>query len=381
MCAANSTKPGLGVLWKTVSESCNLACDYCYYSTCGGKPQQIDRIPSDVLDRLIKAYMAGSSGSVSFAWQGGEPLLAGRDFYREVVYLQAKYAPPHTVISNAVQTNGTLIDEEWAEFFAKYSFLVGVSLDGPASIHDAHRVNAAGHGSYDRVMRGIAMLRRHRVDFNILTVIHEDHVGQAAELMAFYLREGFTHVQFIPCMDFRAQQTNRPPEFRITAEQYGDFLCESFDLWYSGGQPLISVRFFDNLLLQHLGREAELCTHQASCPKTLILEQNGDAYPCDFYISEEYRLGNVGRDRLEDIWANPIYEAFLNKKADLPDRCRRCEYRSFCHGGCPRNRSRSLADQSVLPDYFCESYRKVYAYSWDRMRLLASRIRFGGSSN
>ncbi len=366
----------IGVMWKTVSEDCNLACDYCYYSTCGGKPgPRINRIRRDILEKFIKEYMAKSKGAASFVWQGGEPLLAGLDFFEEVVELQAKYAPPHTVIGNALQTNGTLIDEKWARFFKTYRFLIGVSVDGPKEIHDARRVTGSGKGSYDRVMRGIGHLREAGVEFNILTVVHEGNVHKAKELMAYYMREGFDYVQFIPCMDFRAQQTDKPGKYLITPEQYGRFLCEAFDIWYNDGDPKISVRFFDNMLSVYLHREAELCIHRKSCPKMLVLEQNGDAYPCDFYISDPFKLGNVGTDSLDDILGNPLYREFLSLKPNLPDKCVHCPYLRLCHGGCPRNRNWSGIGEKPDADYFCRSYMQIYEYAHERMEKVARNIR------
>jgi len=375
-CLTTNTHSSLSVMWKTVSEDCNLACDYCYYSTCGGKPgPKINRIDSNVLEKFIKEYMAQSNGSVSFAWQGGEPLLAGLDFFEEVVRLQAKHAPPNTVISNALQTNGTLINEEWALFFKKFNFLIGVSVDGPQKIHDSRRVTGSGKGSFEQVMRGINHLRNHEVDFNILTVIHELNVDKARELMEFYTKERFTYIQFIPCMDFRAQQTDKAGKYLITPQQYGRFLCEAFDIWYNEGDPTVSVRFFDNVLSVYLNQEAEICVHRKSCPKTLILEQNGDAYPCDFYISDEYKLGNVGQDSLNDILSSPVYNKFLSMKPKLPDKCIRCEYLPLCHGGCPRNRTWSHADDQVDVDYFCNSYLMIYKYAHERMKIVASKIK------
>ncbi|WP_284036462.1 anaerobic sulfatase maturase [Neobacillus sp. 114] len=374
-CLTSQQHSNIGVMWKTVSEACNLACDYCYYSGCGGQPGKIDKIYPAILEKFIKEYMALTNGVASFAWQGGEPLLAGLDFFKQVVFLQAKYAPKNTIISNSLQTNATLITEEWARFFKQYNFLIGVSLDGPKEINDARRVTGHGKGSFDRVMRGIDHLRKNQVDFNILTVIHQDNVGRAKELMEFYQQEGFSHVQFIPCMDFRAQEPNKPGQYLITPEQYGQFLCEAFDIWYNEGNPNRSVRFFDNILSVYLHQEAELCIHRQTCPKTLILEQNGDAYPCDFYINDEYNLGNVGRDSLVDILNSPKYDDFLGLKPTLPEKCKSCEFLKLCHGGCPRNRAWNQADETVNPDYFCESYMKVYKHGHERMERLAENIK------
>ncbi|WP_306439379.1 anaerobic sulfatase maturase [Paenibacillus sp. tmac-D7] len=363
-------------MWKTVSEDCNLACDYCYYSTCGGKPgPKINRIETRILEKFIKEYMAKSKGGASFAWQGGEPLLAGLDFFEEVVRLQAKYAPPHTQISNGLQTNGTLINEEWACFFKTYNFLIGVSIDGPQEIHDARRVTGSGKDSFHMIMNGIEHLRKYKVDFNILTVVHDQNVDKVQELMEFYDREGFEYIQFIPCMDFRAQQTDKQGQYLITPEQYGKFLCDAFDIWYKDGNPNRSIRFFDNMLSVYLQQGAELCIHRKECPKTLILEQNGDAYPCDFFISDDYKIGNVGEDSLDDILASPVYQKFLSMKPRLPEKCTSCRYLNLCHGGCPRNRTWSRFDDQVDVDYFCKSYMQIYAYADERMKIVAANIR------
>lgn len=375
---ATNRHSAVTVMWKTVSEDCNLACDYCYYSTCKGKPgSNINRIDSSVLETFIRNYMKVSRGAAVFAWQGGEPLLAGHAFFEQVVRLQALHAPPHTIISNSLQTNGTLIDDRWASFFQAYRFLIGVSLDGPREIHDARRVNAAGKGSFDRVMAGIRHLRRHRVDFNILTVVHKGNVGKAKELMAFYRDNGFDYIQFIPCMDFRSQRVDQPGVYEITPREYGNFLCEVFDDWYRDGRPDLSIRFFDNMLSVYMNREAELCVHRAECPASLVLEPNGDAYPCDFFISDEWKIGNVGSDCLEDVLSHSNYERFRRMKPTLPDSCRTCEWLRLCYGGCPRNRLQGPEGGAVQagPDFFCESYRQVYAYTHEQMERLGRQLR------
>lgn len=366
----------IGVMWKTVSEDCNLACDYCYYSTVQGKPnKRIRTIDPEVLEKFIKEYMEYTNGFASFAWQGGEPLLAGLDFFEEVIRLQKKYAPKHAIIGNSIQTNGTLINDRWAKFFKTYNFLLGVSVDGPKEIHDARRIYSNGRGSFDQVMKGISYLKKHRVDFNILTVIHKGNVNQVKELFDFYKKEGFYFVQFIPCMKFQSQQVDQPGEYEITAEEYGDFLCEAFDYWYNDGDPQISVRFFDNLVNVYVNREAEMCTHRKTCAQTLILEQNGDAFPCDFYIHPNWKVGNVGTDSIEEILQHPLFDKFLQMKPTLPEQCKSCEWLSLCHGGCPRNRRWSDDFQESNPDYFCESYKQLYAYAHERLTVLGEKVR------
>lgn len=373
---SSDSKQSFGVMLKTVSEDCNLACDYCYYSTCGGQVHQpVRTMDPDLLEKFIKQYMKRSNGTASFAWQGGEPLLAGLSFFERVVSLQAQYAPPYTTISNGLQTNGTLINKKWAEFFHTYHFLVGVSLDGPQVIHDQHRVTGSGKGSYELVMRGIEHLRTAGADFNILSVIHEDNVSRPEELISFYREQKFEYIQFIPCMDFRSQQSGQPGRFRITPEAYGTFLCEAFDLWYNDGYPDFSIRIFDNMLAVLMNQESELCVHRKSCPKMMILESNGDAYPCDFFIDEEHRLGNIGDTELESLLTNPVYESFLSMKPDMNKECMTCQYLKFCHGGCPRNRNWLDVNDRSQKDYFCESYRMFYEHAYNRMKGIADRLR------
>lgn len=375
--AGNAAPPPLsGVMWKTVSEDCNLACDYCYYSTCGGRPgPRRNRIDRALLEKTIREYMALAQGFAGFAWQGGEPLLAGLEFFEEVVRLEIRYAPPGVSVGNALQTNGTLLDDDWARFFRRYNFLVGVSLDGPREIHDAHRVTATGKGSFDLVMRRIGHLRDHDVDFNILTVLHQDNVEKPRELMAFYARDGFHYVQFIPGMDFRARSPDTPPRYLITPEQYGRFLCETFDIWYNDGAPVMSVRLFDNALGVYAGREAEACQYRRTCSRTLVLEHNGDAYPCDFYLSDRYRLGNVGTDGLQRILEHPAYRDFLRLKEALPEECRRCDHLRLCYGGCPRNRTWDGSGGIAGPEYFCSAYRRFFDHAHERLQRLAHRLR------
>lgn len=371
-----SIKPTIaGVMWKTVSEACNLACDYCYYSSCAGKPGKINKIDEDLLENFIIDYMKIKKGAVPFAWQGGEPLLAGLDFFEKVVELQAKHAPRNTIISNSIQTNGTLISKKWAQFFKKYNFLVGVSIDGPKDINDQRRITSDGGGSFQAVMRGIHHLKEANVDFNLLTVIHENNVGKGKALMGFYEEHEISHVQLIPCMDFRAQNIHASPQYHITPKQYGEFLCEIFDAWYNDGFPKISVRFLDNMLASYLHQSSEMCTHQEFCPTTLILEQNGDAYPCDFFIHPDYKLGNIATDSIESLLGHPVMKKFLNKKPTLPKSCQSCEFLSLCNGGCPRNRSELHSDET---EFFCESYKMIYGYADKRMKIVADNIKKKG---
>ena len=364
----------VGIMFKTVSESCNLACDYCYYSRVKGDPGNTQAIDLDLLEHFMSDYMVHTQGSASLTWQGGEPLLAGLKFFQHVVALEAQYAPDHTVIGNGIQTNGILVNDAWAEFFRTYHFLVGVSLDGPEAIHDARRVDRHGHGSFRRVMRGIDHLRRYNVDFNILTVVHPGNVHRVDALFDFYQSEGLSWVQFIPAMNFLAQKPENPSRYEIRPEDYGMFLCQTFDHWYNDGHPKMSIRFFDNVLSRYMGLEPEQCTLADMCLPTLVIEQNGDVYPCDFYLGPQWRLGNIRDDRLATLLQNPVYRQFRLLKPALASACQSCQWRAVCQGGCPRSRGDDVRSVGGV-DYFCQAYQQFFAYADKRLQGLGQRLR------
>lgn len=363
-----------GVMIKTVSEACNLSCDYCYYSRCQGKPGKVKTIDLTVLERFIQEYFDVNQMYAPFVWQGGEPLLAGLDFFETVVKLQQKYKRERQVVQNMIQTNGTLITKRWAEFFKQHNFLVGVSLDGPKHLHDKRRVTANGQGSFDAVMRGIEELKACDVPFNILTVLHETNITSPKDMYAFIKEQNFTHVQFLPCMDFMSQHPDNLPRYHISDMEYGKFMSDIFDEWYNAGQPEVSIRFFENTLAAHMNQKQEFCQLNQSCPKMLVLEQNGNAYPCDFYIHPDYKLGNISEDRLEDIINHDIWARFSTMKKNLPNQCQSCDFLKYCHGGCPRNRG---SQHLQTTDYFCEGYKRIFRHSHERLEFLAEQLRKG----
>jgi len=363
-----------GIMWKTVSEDCNLACDYCYYSRVLGKPEQVRTPVPEVLEKVLRDYLATCGSTASIAWQGGEPLLAGLPFFRRVVALEQAYAQPPMVLSNAVQTNGILINQAWAEFFREYRFLVGVSLDGTEAIHDAHRVDGHGRGSFTRVLRGISALQKTGVEFNILTVVGPHNVHRGTELLDFYRSQGFGWVQFIPQMGFQSQRPESPGQFAITAAEYGQFLCETFDVWYRDGHPDMSIRYFDNVLQTYVGLSPDICTMQAKCPPHLVVESSGDLYPCDFFLDEDWRLGNIRDMALADAFETETYVKFAAMKPDLPEKCQACPWLKHCRGGCPRNRV-DIDGGLSSPDYFCSAFEQFFAYTDERMRALAKPLR------
>ena len=367
--------PPLSIMLKTVSSDCNLDCSYCYYRSLSKLVKKNHRISEPVLEVLVAQYMkyVADSHSASFNWQGGEPLLAGLDFFRNAISLETKYARAPIAISNSIQTNATLIDDEWAEFFSSYNFLVGVSLDGPERIHNSERKDHAGKGSFERVMRGIDMLRSHNVDFNVLCVVGQHNVRHAGELTNFYQSQHLTYLQFMPAMGFQSIEPHIRASYLITAEEYGQFLLELFDKWYGHGLPGFSVRMFDNLLQSALGLENDLCTLSGNCDSGLIVEHNGDLYPCDFYIHPDYKLGNIMTKNLKITMESDKLKEFRRNKTRMPGDCAVCEWLKLCHGECPRNRE-SAVDDSGGRSYFCNSYRYLFESAFDRINTLARKL-------
>ena len=367
--------PPLSVMFKTVSNRCNLACSYCYYRDSGGSMGAERGSNQQLVDRFMPQYMeyVADCRSASLAWQGGEPTIAGLAFFEEIVEAEARHAAPGTSLGNAIQTNGTLLDDAWGRFLHDYNFLVGISVDGPEAIHDLERRDRGGHGSFRSVMAGIETLRRHDVEFNVLCVLGQHNIRAARDLMRFFRREGIEYLQFIPAMDFQATEPGMPARYLISPDEYGEFLVELFDEWLGGGLPRVSVRIFDNFLQSFLGVPNNLCVHGDACSGGLVIEQNGDCYPCDFYIDSPWKLGNVLEQPLAEIVRNPAWPAFVRRKSPLPGACLACEYRAWCKGGCPRNR---LADASAAEgaEYFCGAYKRFFAHAGPGLESLRDRI-------
>lgn len=363
--------PSLSLMFKTVSSRCDLACSYCYYRSAELPGSGGITIGDGLLERVTREYLdyVADTRTASFGWQGGEPTLAGRVFFERAVALQARLARPGTVISNDLQTHGATLDDDWARLFADYRFLVGVSLDGPQEIHDSVRKDRHGRGTHLRVMRGVEALARRGVDRNALAVVGPHNVGSAGEIFDFYVFAGFEHVQIVPQMSFQATTPMAAPSYAVSAERYGDFLAKLFDRWWSGGYPTISVSVFDVLIEAALGRSGSLCLHSDRCDGGLVIDRDGSAYPCDFYIDDEHRLGRLGEVSLSSVANGEARSRFAGRKTPLPLDCSRCPWRDLCRGGCPRNRAAGGSD------VMCLAYRRLFEHAGVRIRELASRMR------
>ena len=355
------------LLIKPAGSRCNLRCKYCFYydndryfeppGETRGKAMSLE-----TLERMVKEMLAYRMPQTVFAWQGGEPTLAGLDFFKAAVAFQQKYGEDGQVVGNALQTNGIALDDEWCEFLARYHFLVGLSLDGPRKIHEANRGR-----SFDKVMRAAATMRRHSVEFNILTVVSQANVRQGAAVYRWLVDQGFVELQFIPCLAPGPHGTPLP--FSVQGEEVGDFLVAAFEEWYPRDVGAISERTFNSLLNYFLHGQPNLCTYQPKCGEYMAVERGGEIFPCDFFIQPEWKLGEIGERPLHEIYQVVREEKFGKLKGMVDEECRACEFYSMCHGGCPRDREPGVRNP------FCEGYKKFFAHAAPRLEGLARQLR------
>ena len=352
--------PVYNFLIKPTSHLCNLACEYCFYRRVAGVySQPSTRMTAQTAELLIRQALGQGPGRFSFCWQGGEPTLMGLDFFRNVIKIQADLIGPGQSIENSLQTNGLLIDNDWAEFLHDSQFLVGLSLDGPAKIHDRYRVHANGKGSFDQVMQTVDRLARNKVDFNILTLLTNANVNRAEELYRFLRTRGFSHLQFIPCLERDDSGQLRP--YSVTGQQVGRFYTELFDIWLADGFPRVSVRLFEDLLIFLLDGVHVSCGWGRACDTYLLVEHNGDMYPCDFYVYPEWRLGNLQQEGLTGVIESPKRKEFAVMKSELPGPCRSCKWLNVCQGDCSRHRILDADGKSKISEY-CTAWKMLFEH-------------------
>ncbi|MEI8242017.1 MAG: anaerobic sulfatase maturase [bacterium] len=359
------------LLIKPASADCNLRCGYCFYLPAARNYPQTacHRMDDRTLARVIGSYLSTAQPTHSFGWQGGEPTLMGLPFFRRAVELQKTLGRSGTRVANGLQTNGTLLDHEFAAFLAEYHFLVGVSLDGPPVLHDATRRAADGQGSHARVLAGISALRRAKAEFNILTLVNRANVSHAADVYDDLVEQGFLYHQYIECVDFEADGSPEP--FAINGAAWGEFLCAIFDRWYPHDTRRVSVRLFDTVLARMVDGVSNTCTCGDDCRQYFVVEYNGDIYPCDFHVRPEWRLGSIHESAWDLFMNQPRYAAFGARKRQWPAGCDTCPHLTLCHGDCPKNRGR---DPSRL-SHLCAGWKRFYAHTVPRFKELAEQIR------
>jgi len=361
------------VLIKPAGPDCNMACTYCFYLKKAGLfPQtKIHRMSDEILEETVRQVMTQGQRTVSFAWQGGEPTLMGLPFYRRAVELQQLYGRGQTV-GNGLQTNGLLLDEEWAGFLSDYNFLVGLSLDGPQHIHDRYRHLRNGQGSWAYVASKARLLLDKGVATNALSVITDYSANYPDEIYEFHKSLGLNYMQFITCLEPDPADPSRVAPFSVPAEKYGRFLTRLFDLWlddFDGQEAKTSVRFFDSIFHIYAGLEPPDCTLHKECGEYLVIEHNGDVYACDFFVEPRWKLGNIVQGRLIDMLNSAAQRKFGKIKADLPEECLRCRWLRFCRGGCPRDRFHNPSNRRL--NYFCAAFKAFFEHADPAFRKLA----------
>ncbi|MBP3544434.1 MAG: anaerobic sulfatase maturase [Lachnospiraceae bacterium] len=386
---------------KPASGNCNLHCKYCFYTdvTSLRDISSYGIMSTDTLEHIVRKAFDYATDECTFSFQGGEPTLAGLSFYERLMELCAIY---NTEVCNgrttplklhfAIQTNGYRLTEEWAAFFARHHFLVGISLDGTIHTHNAFRRTADGKDTFADIMRTIELFKKYNVEFNILTVVNKKTAASIDKIYHFYQKNHFEYLQFIPCLDpFKTAPGSQ--EYSLTPKEYGDFLCRLFDLWYTdfkAGQG-ISIRQFDNYLSLILYGYAEACDMNGVCSMQNVIEADGSVYPCDFFVLDEYRLGNLNEMDFPAINEKRKELRFIEKSAVKPDSCMHCPHYTLCRGGCMRYRvmnshaltafrlsatehSASEATENIPTNYFCQSYRQFFDYTLPRLQELAALV-------
>ncbi len=325
----------------------------------------------EVLKEMIRQVMSQSKKQVSFGWQGGEPTLMGLPFFQQAVELQQRYGCGH-IVENGLQTNGLLIDKDWNRFLKEYNFLVGLSLDGPEHVHDHYRKQSNGKGTWATVVDKGKLMLDVGVAVNALTVVSEYSVQFGAEIYTFLKEMGFNYMQFIPCVETDLDNPERSSPFSVSGNAYGKFLCVVFDLWledFRHGSPTTSIRFFDSLISSYQGQGAVQCTQLQECGVYVVIEHNGDVYSCDFFVEPTWKLGNVMSSRLVDMLNSERQRKFGRLKVKLSETCRKCQWLSYCRGGCVKDRLRDPQDKYL--NHFCEAYKLFFEHADSQIRHLA----------
>jgi len=386
------------VMTKPIGPLCNLDCKYCFYlekEKLFPANEQF-RMSDEVLETYIRQYIESQSApEINFAWQGGEPTLLGVDFFRKVVTLQARHARGKK-ISNALQTNGTLLDDEWCAFLAQHKFLIGLSIDGPARLHDIYRLDKKQRPTFEGVVRGLGFLKKHGVEFNTLTVVNRLNSKKPLEVYRFLKQIGSGFIQFIPLVERNADEQAKaihldlaaPPvpgerparspvtDWSVESAQYGEFLVAVFDEWIRHDVAKVFVQLFDVALGNWMGLGSGLCVFAEKCGAALALEHNGDLFSCDHYVYPQYKLGNILNQRLGEMLASPAQQKFGNDKSDsLPAYCRECEVRFACNGECPKHRFINTPSGEPGLNYLCAAYKRFFSHIDPYMKTMAQLLR------
>ena len=386
---------------KPAGSLCNLDCHYCYYLDKAEIYHGVQpRMTVEMLEILTREYIAANDvPEVTFNWHGGEPLVMGLDFYRKAVEFQKEYAGGK-IIHNTLQTNGTLITREWADFFRQHQFLIGISIDGPADIHDKFRKDKGGQPTFDKVMRGLTILRQAGVEFNTMSTVNKSSEGRGLEVYQFLKSIGSRYMQFMPVVEHvkypadpsgKILKKARPyivspdgPDARlanwsVSSKGFGKFMCDIFDYWVRNDVGNYFVNLFDSTLAGHCGAKPGLCAYDVTCGGNTVVEHNGDVYPCDHFVYPEYLIGNIKERPLREIATSEVQTKFgLDKRNTLPSKCFACKYMHLCHGECPKHRFNRTDNGDTGLSALCSGYHMFYEHTFPYMakmkELLENRM-------
>lgn len=366
----------LSILIKPASGNCNMNCKYCFYYDVmeNREVQNFGMMKEEVLELIIKKAFAYADNLVNFAFQGGEPTLRGLEFFEKLIELVKVHNTKNIEVGYSIQTNGLLIDDIWAEFFAKNKFLLGLSLDGTKDIHDVNRLDRQGKETFNRIEKNIKILKKYNVDFNILCVVTKNIAKHPKKVYDYFRKNNFQYLQFIPCLDELDGEVNNKQKYSLTPELYGDFLCQLFDLWhkdFTKGQ-LVSIRMFDNILQIICGYQPESCDMIGRCSVNAVIESDGSVYPCDFYVLDQWKLGTIIDDSFENLITSNLGNDFVKQSLDKPEKCLNCEYISICRTGCKRHHI--INKDGIRENTFCESYKQFYKNTLPRFKEIAFKL-------
>jgi uncharacterized protein len=380
--------PRIHVLSKPTGAICNLDCSYCFFLDKeelypGSKFRMTDELLETYIRQLIEAH---KTPEVTVAWQGGEPTLMGVDFFRKAIAYQEKYRKPGMTFENTLQTNGTLLDDEWCEFFKENNYLIGLSLDGPRKLHDANRVDKKGGSTFDRVMRGLRLLQKHGVEYNILTTVNRINAAHPLEVYRFLRDEvKTTWIQFIPVVErinedgkTLYQQGTTVSENSVLPEQFGNFLTTIFDEWVRKDVGKIFVQTFEAAVRSWLNMPTGMCFFSPTCGSGVALEHNGDLYSCDHFVEPDYLLGNIQENSMAELVGRDRQFKFGQDKLDtLPKYCQQCEVRFACHGECPKHRFIHTPDGEPGLNYLCAGYKHFFTHIDEPLKIIVDLFNQG----
>lgn len=386
----------LYVMTKPVSSMCNLNCKYCYYLEKANLYRDEDKagrftMSDDLLERFIESYIESqTSPNVLFCWHGGETLMRPLSFYKRVVELQKRYARGRQ-IDNTLQTNGTLLTDEWCEFFREQGWLIGVSIDGPQEFHDEYRKNKMGQPSFRKVMQGINLLKKHGVEWNALAVVNDFNADYPLDFYNFFKEIECKYIQFTPIVERIYNHTDGRhlaspvntgdvplADFSVTPEQWGEFLCTLFDEWVKKDVGEYFIQIFDSTLANWVGEQPGVCTMARTCGHAGVMEYNGDVYSCDHFVFPEYKLGNIRTHTLVEMMYSERQEKFgQNKYNSLPRQCKECEFLFACNGECPKNRFAVTKDGEPGLNYLCSGYKRFFRHVAPYMEFMKNELAAG----